>query len=292
MKFTFLLTLTAAVSAAPTSFIWEDSTNVTTVKNQVTWTEDWETSFKIHKSCSPVETNQLIQAFEETKLLANHAKLHTLRNGNSSEFYRKYFGNAPIGEVVGNFEGIVSANTTGVLFRCDDPDDRCKQDGYAGYWRGVNNSDETNICELSYSSRLWLSQLCSQNFTVAGSKNSLIFAADLLHRLWHTDKLGQGVIGHYADTYEECLELAKTNESEAVRNSATLRLFALDVYAYDISIPGEGCTGPLKDTSSSSSATLTAATLTALSSLTKAATTVDSSSQSCHTHDDGEVHCV
>lgn len=101
MKFTSLLTLAAAVSAAPTTFLWEDSTNVTTVKNQVTWTEDWETSFKIHKSCSPVETNQLIQAFEETKLLANHAKLHTLRNGNSSEFYRKYFGNAPIGEVVG-----------------------------------------------------------------------------------------------------------------------------------------------------------------------------------------------
>lgn len=285
MKFTSLLAVAAAVSAAPASFFWEERTNATAVVSRVTWTETWDTSFEIDDSCSAVEQNQLRQAFEETKLLANHAKLHTLRNGNSSEFYRKYFGNAPIGEVVGNYEAIVSANTTGILFRCDDPDEKCYQDGWAGYWRGANYSDETNICPLSYSSRLWLSQLCSQNFSVAYSKNSEIFAADILHRLWHTDKLGQGVIGHYADTYDECLDLAKTNESEAVRNSATLRLFALDVYAYDIAVPGEGCTEPLEDELLPPSLS----SLSTLSSKTDSATTTNA--DACHTHADGEVHC-
>lgn len=281
MKFSAILSLAAAVSAAPTTFVYQETANSSVTRVESTWTEDWKTTFEIHDSCTPVEANQLRQAFEETELLANHAKLHTLRNGNSSEFYRKYFGNAPIGEVVGNFEGIVSANTTGILFRCDDPDDKCNQDGWAGYWRGANNSDETNICPYSYENRLWLSQLCSQNFTVSESKNSLIWSADLLHRLWHTDKLGQQVIGHYADTYEECLELAKTNESLAVRNSATLRLYALDVYAYDISIPGKGCTNP--DTELSSKTTK--------SVLSTAAATSTTENKACHTHADGEVHC-
>ncbi|KAF3989506.1 hypothetical protein FT663_01750 [Candidozyma haemuli var. vulneris] len=275
MRFSSILSIAAAVSAAPTGFLWQESTNVSTIKVQTTWTDTWKTSFDIHDSCSPVEANQLRQAFEETERLAHHAKLHTLRNGNSSEFYRKYFGNAPIGEVVGNFEGVISANTTGILFRCDDPDENCHQDGWAGYWRGEDHSDETNICPLSFESRLWLSQLCSHNFTVAGSKNSEIFAADILHRLWHTEKLGQNVIGHYADSYEDCLELAKTNESEAVRNSATLRLYALDVYAYDLSVPGEGCTYPDEDATESDSGSASATTVVA----------------ACHTHSDGEIHC-
>lgn len=141
MRLTALLCVASSAFAAPTSFLWEGSSNTSSVKVETTWTENWKTTFEIHDSCSPVEANQLRQAFEETELLAYHAKLHTLRNGNSSEFYRKYFGNAPIGEVVGNFEGVVSANTTGILFRCDDPDDKCSQDGWAGYWRGANHSE-------------------------------------------------------------------------------------------------------------------------------------------------------
>lgn len=85
--------------------------------------------------------------------------------------------------------------------------------------------------------------MCSYGYSVAGSPTTAYFASDLIHRLFHTDKVGEGVVGHYADDYPGCLRLAVDNPAEAVRNSATLRYFALDVYAYDIAVPGQGCTG-------------------------------------------------
>lgn len=50
-------------------------------------------------------------------------------------------------------------------------------------------------------------------------------------------------MSHYADSYDECLQLAKTKPEQAVRNTHSLQYFALDVYAYDIALPGVGCTG-------------------------------------------------
>lgn len=55
--------------------------------------------------------------------------------------------------------------------------------------------------------------------------------------------MGEGAAEHYADSYTECLELATENPAEAVRNTHTLQYFALDVYAMDVALPGEGCTG-------------------------------------------------
>ena len=71
--------------------------------------------------------------------------------------------------------------------------------------------------------------MCGYGYSVAASSTAAYFASDLIHRLYHTDKIGEGVVGHYADTYEECLALAIENPEQAVRNSATLRYFALDV---------------------------------------------------------------
>jgi hypothetical protein len=85
--------------------------------------------------------------------------------------------------------------------------------------------------------------MCGYGYTVAGSPPAFYFTSDLLHRLYHTDKMGEGVVEHYAETYQEVLELAKTNSSLAVRNSHTLQYFALDMYAFDIAAPGRGCTG-------------------------------------------------
>lgn len=85
--------------------------------------------------------------------------------------------------------------------------------------------------------------MCSYGYTVAGSSTTAYFGSDLIHRLYHTDKVGEGVVGHYADDYEDCLQLAMDNPEDAARNSATLRYFALDVYGFDIAVPGQGCTG-------------------------------------------------
>lgn len=76
---------------------------------------------------------------------------------------------------------------------------------------------------------------------------------------------GEGVVEHYADSYDECLELALTSPTEAVRNTHSLQYFALDVYAYDIALPNDGCTGKttIKSDSSISSISSTEAASTA-----------------------------
>lgn len=281
------------VSAAPASSV--DAVTVTTVVDSAStgydWSANWLQTFPIHNSCNETNYNQLVAGLAEAQELAAHARDHTVRFGNNSNFFRKYFGDdTPSGEVVGIFENVVRADKKDVLFRCDDIDGNCHQDGWAGHWRGENASDQTVICDLSFTTRQYLSQVCSQGYTVSGSKNTVYWASDLLHRIWHTDKLGHGVIGHYADTYEECLELAQTNASEAVRNSATLRYYALDVYAYDIAVPGTGCSGDDEDSDdehdhdheSASSETATASS----------SESEETGGTECHTHSDGETHCV
>lgn len=141
-----------------------------------------------------------------------------------------------------------------------------------------------------------LEGMCGYGYTVASGKLNVFFAADLIHRLYHLPKIGETIVEHYADTYAECLELAKSNPTEAVRNTHSLQYFALDVYAYDIALPGEGCTG--KDTESSSSSSSAAASSTPAPTSAPATTAAASvSAQSaedseCHSHSDGVVHCI
>lgn len=211
------------------------------------WSANWNPDIQIHQSCNRTQYAQLMSAWEETKELSEHARDHTSRFGNQSYIYRKYFGDAATAEVIGWFDNIVHQDKTTVLFRCDNPDGNCANEGWAGHWRGSNGSDETVICDLSYQTRRSLKQLCSLGYDVSTGQNAVFWSADFLHRLWHTDTVGQSSVDHYADTYDECLELANESPEEAVRNSASLRLYALEVYAYDITLPGQGCSGDSDD---------------------------------------------
>lgn len=85
--------------------------------------------YPIHSSCNATEERQIRQGLNEAIELASHARDHISIFGNSSYFYRKYFGTAPSGEAIGWFEKLISGDKTGLLFRCDDPDDNCKLDG-------------------------------------------------------------------------------------------------------------------------------------------------------------------
>lgn len=159
--------------------------------------------------------------------------------------------------------------------------------GWAGHWRGSNASDETVICELSYSSRWNLNALCGYGYTVAGGKLASYFASDLIHRLFHTDKIGEKAVFHYADSFDECTALAIEDPKLAVRNAHTLQYFALDVYAYDISVPGQGCTGepvaeeeseaPASSASSASASATSSAASSSTSSAEAAAVTAPTS---------------
>ena len=136
---------------------------------------------------------------------------------------------------------------------------------------------------MSFTSRWPLAGLCGYGYHVAAEPTTAYFASDLMHRVYHTTKLGQGVVGHYADTYQECLQLAIDSPEEAVRNSATLRYFALDVYAYDIAVPGEGCTGepgPEEEEDSHGSSSSSTSSAAASSTTSEAAVSTTSSAES------------
>ncbi|KAI1339354.1 Metalloprotease [Xylariaceae sp. FL0016] len=251
------------------------------------WAAGTTNAFPIHSSCNATERALLSKGLEDAVKLASHAKAHILRFSNSSEFYTKYFGDAPTAEVVGWYDRLVSGDRGDIWFRCDDIDGNCHQDGWGGHWRGENATSETVICPLSYTTRMPLEGLCGYGYTVAAGELAFYFGSDLIHRLFHMPKFGEATVEHHADTYADCLELAASNPAEAVRNSHTLQYFALEVYAYDISLPGEGCLGRIPETSEGEATETSTTTMD-----TSTSTTTTTAAAECHTHDDGEVHCA
>lgn len=85
--------------------------------------------------------------------------------------------------------------------------------------------------------------MCGLGYTISGSETNTFWASDLLHRLYHVPAIGQDWIEHFADGYEEVIDLATTNATFSTHDSETLRYFALEAYAYDIAVPGTGCPG-------------------------------------------------
>ncbi|KAI1381273.1 major allergen Asp F2 [Hypoxylon crocopeplum] len=249
------------------------------------WAAGATDQYPIHSSCNATERALLSRGLNDAIKLAEHAKQHVLRFGNSSDFYVKYFGTAPTSEVIGWYDRIVSADRDGIWFRCDDIDGNCQQEGWGGHWRGENATQETVICPLSYTTRMPLEGLCGYGYSVAAGALNFYFGSDLIHRLYHLPAIGEGIVEHYADSYDECLDLAVSNPAEAVRNSHTLQYFALDVYAYDIAVPGEGCTGRVPESEPPAAPSPTATSDLITSSTTTAAT-------ECHTHADGTEHCT
>ncbi|CAI6301749.1 unnamed protein product [Periconia digitata] len=292
--------------ASPALYRRQDAVTVTqTVTGSSPGATPWNlgavNEFPIHSSCNNTEAAQIKRGLDETLTLVNHARDHILRWGNTSDIYQKYFGNASTGEPLGWFTKIASGDKAGVLFRCDNPDKNCEQEGWAGHWRGENATSETVICPLSYETRKSLDGMCGFGYDVANGATNFYWASDLLHRLLHVPKVGEGVVEHYAGEYDEVLELAESNSAEAVRNSDTLQYFALEAYAYDIALPGEGCAGKLQVSSSSSAAAAPSSAASsaapAPASTTPSATTAQAPStpasapSECHTHSNGVVHC-
>ncbi|EAT89727.1 hypothetical protein HBH56_018760 [Parastagonospora nodorum] len=288
----------AAASSAPVAAVAPAST---------AWDAGAVNEYPIHASCNATQKAYIKKGLQETETIARHARDHILRWGNSSAIYKKYFGDAATGEPAGWFAKIADGDKAGVVFRCDDPDQNCAtQKGWAGHWRGANASSETVICDVSYETRRSLEGLCGFGWTVATGATNFYWAGDLLHRLLHIPKVGEGVVEHYSvGKYPGVLELAKENSTYAVRDSDTLQYFALEAYAQDIAVPGVGCAGKYTATSSSAAAASTsraasvsAAPASASATPTRAAATSAAATstkpaqaaQSCTPHDD-HWHC-
>src|SRR6478735_624618 len=84
------------------------------------WTAGWTSEYPIHQSCNATLRSQLEEALDETVQLAKHARDHLLRWGDKSEFSQKYFGNSST-LAIGWYDRVISADKTGMTFRCDDP---------------------------------------------------------------------------------------------------------------------------------------------------------------------------
>ncbi|KAJ5175072.1 Major allergen Asp f 2 [Penicillium canariense] len=258
------------------------------------WNEGAVTQFSIHPSCNATQRRQIELGLAEAVTLAAHARDHILRWRNESEIYRKYFGNRPTLEAIGAFEVVVNGDKDDILFRCDNPDGNCALKGYAGHWRGENGTDETVICDLSYETRRSLSTMCGLGYTVSGSETNTFWASDLLHRLYHLPTIGQYWVDHFADGYEEVINLAAENATLSTHDSETLQYFALEVYSHDVSVPGVGCPGEqhshrhddeVTADTRGSEATATATTI-------EAPSTTSDVPANCHTHEGGELHCT
>lgn len=96
----------------------------------VNWANGAVSEYEIHQSCNGTQNALLRQAITETEIIAGHARDHIQRFGNSSKYYTKYFGKSPTAEPAGWYDRLVNGDKSGVLFRCDDPDENCAtQDG-------------------------------------------------------------------------------------------------------------------------------------------------------------------
>lgn len=113
---------------------------------------------------------------------------------------------------------------------------------WAGHHRGKNAPLETVICEPSYLARLPLKALCSPSIDIKTGKPKKLWALDLIHRLFHINRIGEGVIKHYTHGQPETLALASSdNFTLAATNTDSLISFASEAYAFDIINPGIGC---------------------------------------------------
>ncbi|KAK7947888.1 uncharacterized protein PG986_008774 [Apiospora aurea] len=270
-------TVTASAPSAPTPWTWNAG-------GSQTW--------PIHESCNATERALLKKGLDDAATLAAHAKDHVLRFGNSSDLFQKYFGMAPSAEVVGWYDKIANGDRSRFKFRCDNVDGNCVLPGWGGHWRGENGTDETVICPLSYTTRHPLEGMCGYGYTVARGALSFYFGSDLIHRLLHMPSVGEGAAEHFADSYAECLELAVKNPAEAVRNSHTLQYFALDVYAFDVAVPNEGCPGKPAEKEEEEEESHGHGSAAPTATTSSAPTATSAAAAECHTHSDGEVHCA
>ena len=120
-------------------------------------------------------------------------------------------------------------------------------------------TNETVICPLSYETRKQLEQLCALCWTVADGATNAYFGSDLIHRLYHMPAFGENIVEHFKEACANILAIAKNNATYSICDSDVLQYSALDVYAYEVTIPGVRCLGGSAATSAGPTAPVTVA---------------------------------
>jgi hypothetical protein len=133
MRTQFLLNAVLAATAAASPVVKNRAVTTVTVSGATATTYPQPAveiqGFPIHQSCNGTERAQLEKALGDTIKIAQQATKHIYIHGNESELFNKYFGVAPTAEVIGWYEKLIYGDHEGVLFRCDDIDGNCHQEG-------------------------------------------------------------------------------------------------------------------------------------------------------------------
>jgi hypothetical protein len=104
-------------------------TEAASAPSSTAWDAGAVRDFTIHPSCNATQHSYIKNGLDETMTICRQARDHILRWGNSSAIYQKYFGEAPTGEPLGWFTKLVDGDKDGILFRCDNIDGNCGQEG-------------------------------------------------------------------------------------------------------------------------------------------------------------------
>jgi hypothetical protein len=133
VAYTSLVLLGASVAVANPLFPRQNGAATVTVTAQAPASTAWNAGavneYPIHASCNATQRAYLKKGLAETATICRQARDHILRWGNESSIYQKYFGDAPTGEPLGWFSKLADGDKSGVLFRCDDIDNNCRQSG-------------------------------------------------------------------------------------------------------------------------------------------------------------------
>ncbi|WVR07337.1 hypothetical protein IAU60_004378 [Kwoniella sp. DSM 27419] len=235
--------------------------------------KEYKSDIEIHSSCNATQRRMLSKGLSDMFEVATFAKEYVATNGPNDTVFQMYFGTEPhaYSTVIGIWDSLLTSNKEGVLLRCDNPDGNCGQPGWRGHWRGDNATQETVICDLSYTDRLYNEAFCMYGNTVAGSPLGTYWSIDLI-----------------SEDYASALELAEHNATYSPMDSDALQAFAAHVYAVEVVGAGDSCIGTSSESDNHSHGSATASAASATSS---AASATSAAAEACHTHSDGAVHC-
>ncbi|WWD19973.1 hypothetical protein CI109_104446 [Kwoniella shandongensis] len=248
-KFAALTVLISFAVATPVKRVVDATYAVSNLEPDTTvWSNGANQAFQVWgNSCNTTQKELIAEGLEQTLILVDHARDHLRRFGNDSHFQTWFGNNNDPNTIQGLYDRIVSGDKGNISFTCDDVDNTCN--GKYGIIPGYFSSsipELTVVCPTYYLSKKPLAELCTEGQTISSQGSESTDGSWFFHRLLHLPIASGGHLSDVVDTANEAVELAHgVNASQAIRSIHTIQYYALDVYAQDILLPGEGCLGDI-----------------------------------------------
>ncbi|WWC86571.1 uncharacterized protein L201_001448 [Kwoniella dendrophila CBS 6074] len=249
------LPLLGAVSASPILSSVEESQSSDQPSNELlsafvpdltAWSAGASNEFKVWgETCNTTQLELIGEGLAQTIRLVEHGRDHLRRFGNDS-YFQRWFGNGGNPNTIqGLYDRIISGDRGNVSFTCDDIDGLCngKYGIIPGYF-SPSVPELTVVCDTYYLSKKPLNEICTAGETISSQGSESTDGSWFLHRLLHLPVTSGGGLSDVVDSAHDAVELAKgVNASQAIKNIHTIQYYALDTYASDILLPGQGCLG-------------------------------------------------